>query len=433
MARVVVVGGGFGGLASGARLAKLGHDVTLLERGPRLGGALAPVEAEGYRWDAAATYTLLPAVIRDLFRKSGRPLEKEIELVELPVIREHRFEDDSTVLVHGGSRAAQLRAFDELGAGLGRQWCDYVASYADDWELIRREYLERPWSPELAPRELAARLLTRETLYKRIRRSFKDERLRLVAGFPHEFGGHDLRNVPAWLGSVAYVEQAFGAWTVPEGMSGLADALTRRLSTRGVTVLTGTQVTDLVVREGRVVAVGTGSGELDADIVVVAVDPRRLPTLRPYVERTMPAIPPTTTHLGLERELPDLGPETVLHGNPTLVVRTGGQAPEGARAWTVHGRGRLSEDLVTTLVRYGIDVRGAVQVRVDRTPRRLVEDWAGSPEGVLWQGRATIRARLGPRTPIEGVYAAGAHATPGAGLPFVGLSAALVAQAVGPA
>jgi UDP-galactopyranose mutase len=84
-------------------------------------------------------------------------------------------------------------------------------------------------------------------------------------------------------------------------------------------------------------------------------------------------------------------------------------------------------------VRYGIDIRAAVRVRLDRTPRELVEDWSGSPEGVLWQGRATIRARLGPRTPIPGVYAAGAHATPGAGLPFVGLSAALVAQAVGPA
>jgi UDP-galactopyranose mutase len=29
------------------------------------------------------------------------------------------------------------------------------------------------------------------------------------------------------------------------------------------------------------------------------------------------------------------------------------------------------------------------------------------------------------------VYAAGAHATPGGGLPFVGLSAALVAQTIG--
>ena len=62
-----------------------------------------------------------------------------------------------------------------------------------------------------------------------------------------------------------------------------------------------------------------------------------------------------------------------------------------------------------------------------------MSQWRTSPYGVLWAGRGTVRARLGPRTPIEGVYAAGAHATPGAGLPFVGLSAALVAQVIGPA
>ena len=113
MARVVVVGGGFGGMASAARLAKLGHEVTLLELAPSLGGALTSVEAEGYRWDAAASYTLLPAVIRDLFRKSGRPLEKELALVALPVIREHRFGDDS-------QRAAPRRLARRTAAGLRR-------------------------------------------------------------------------------------------------------------------------------------------------------------------------------------------------------------------------------------------------------------------------------------------------------------------------
>jgi UDP-galactopyranose mutase len=71
--------------------------------------------------------------------------------------------------------------------------------------------------------------------------------------------------------------------------------------------------------------------------------------------------------------------------------------------------------------------------RVDLSPRELVDRWGGSPLGVRWQGRGTVRQRLGPGTPVEGVYAAGAHATPGSGLPYVGLSAALVAQVVGPA
>ena len=93
VARVVVVGGGFGGLASAARLAKLGHEVTLLERLDTLGGAVSTVSADGFEWDAGPTSTLLPAVIRDLFRKSGRPVERELELEPLDLVREHWFED----------------------------------------------------------------------------------------------------------------------------------------------------------------------------------------------------------------------------------------------------------------------------------------------------------------------------------------------------
>ena len=105
MARVVVVGGGFGGLASAVRLAKIGHEVTLLEASDRLGGALGTVEQEGFRWDTGPTQTMLPAVLRDLFRKSGRPLEKELELVPVDPVRQHRFEDDDAVLdLPGGSR-----------------------------------------------------------------------------------------------------------------------------------------------------------------------------------------------------------------------------------------------------------------------------------------------------------------------------------------
>ena len=52
---------------------------------------------------------------------------------------------------------------------------------------------------------------------------------------------------------------------------------------------------------------------------------------------------------------------------------------------------------------------------------------------MLWQGRNTLARRLGTKTPIEGVFMAGAHTTPGSGLPSVGLSAALVAQMIGPA
>ncbi|HWI43897.1 MAG TPA: NAD(P)/FAD-dependent oxidoreductase [Nocardioides sp.] len=438
MARIVVVGGGLGGTATAARLAKQGHEVALLEASGHLGGALAPVARDGYTWDGGPGWTLLPAALRDLFRKTGRPLETELgaELEPMPVIREHRFADRTKVLVPGGSRREQIAAFDELGPGLGEKWAKHVDIYADVWDLLRRHYVEVPWQPRVkgaVPRELDALFDIRETLFKRLRHDFRDERLALVAGHAAVAEGHDLRNVPSWVGVTNYLEQSFGGWRVPGGMRRLAELMAARLATRGVTVRTGVAVQDLVVREGRVVAVRTAEGDAEVDAVVLAIDPRRMPAMASYVERTMPALPPVLTHLGLTGEVPELTHDIVFNAEPLITVRKTGAGPDGGVGWTLQGRGKIAEDMVDALVRHGIDVRDHIVTRVDLSPRQLVEQWHGSPLGVLWQGRGTVRHRLGPTTPVEGVYVAGAHGAPGAGVPFVAQSAALVAQVVGPA
>jgi len=432
MARVVVVGGGLGGAASAARLAKLGHTVTVLERRGVLGGALGFVEEAGYRWDSGPSYTSLPAVVRDLFRKSGRQLDRVLDLVPVEPMREHRWEDGSVLSMPSGSRAAQVDAVDAaLGEGLGTRWADYTHGFAEVWDRLRRDYLERRYSPDHVERGTRDLLRSRVTLHRSTARVFRDERLRDVATMHAVVDGHHPRNVPWWTGVASYVEQRFGTWTVPGGMGLLAQALATRLDERRVDVRVGVEVFDVVVRDGAAVGVDTGAGTVDADVVVCAVDPRRLPALAPYVRRTMPAFPPTLCHVGLRGDVPRLPHEVVLHGDPTLVVRTHGTAPAGCHAWTLSGRGRLAEDVLTALARRGIDVRGQLEVRVDRSPRELVETWGGSPYGVLWQGRSTLSRRMGTVTPVAGVLAAGAHAGPGSGIPFVGLGAALVAEAVG--
>src|SRR5262245_66387878 len=110
MARVVVVGGGFGGMAAASRLAKLGHQTTLCEQGQTLGGALGVVEEQGVGWAAGPWSTTLPAVLRDLFRKSGRPLERVVDLAPVEPARTHRFQDGTKLALPMGSRADQIDA-----------------------------------------------------------------------------------------------------------------------------------------------------------------------------------------------------------------------------------------------------------------------------------------------------------------------------------
>jgi len=307
-----------------------------------------------------------------------------------------------------------------------------VHGFAEPWDLLRRAYLEHPYSPGHVDKATESLLRTRATLHKVVTKTFKDERLQALALYHCLMDGHDPRNVPSWMGMWSYVEQNFGLWTVPGGMGVLADVMTKRLAERGVVIMTGTTARDLRLENDRVVAVETDVGTVETEIVVCAVDPRGLPTLAPHVARTMPAIPPVVCHVGLVGDLPDLPHEVVLHGNPTLVIRTNGTAPSGGAAWTILGRGRLAEDVLTAIARAGIDVREQVEVRVDRSPLDQVEELAGSSYGVLWQGRATIDRKLGA-TPYDGVYAAGVHAAAGAGLPFTGLAAAVVAERIGAA
>ena len=76
---VIVIGGSLAGLAAAARLAKAGHAVELYERSDELGGTWAPYQLQsGVTVDNAPAIIGFPAPWRDLFRKSGRPLEAEL-------------------------------------------------------------------------------------------------------------------------------------------------------------------------------------------------------------------------------------------------------------------------------------------------------------------------------------------------------------------
>ncbi|MBC7630518.1 FAD-dependent oxidoreductase, partial [Aeromicrobium sp.] len=416
MARVVVVGGGFAGLSAAARLAKLRHDVTLLESTDRLGGRLNGTTIDGATWQTDLDTVTLPGVFRDLFRKSGRPLERVLELTKTEG-RRHVFKDKSVLDLPLGNRGDQHEA---VTAAFGTdEWSPWVDTFADTWEVVRRLALDQVFAGRPAvDRSTRKALRPRRSLATLADKDIDDERLRKLVLDPVRLAGHERQVTPGFVAVSHHVERSFGRWAFAGGLPALAVALESRLSERGVTVELGESAHELVLENGSVCGVVTDRRTVPADIVVWCAPTWPAPLPRP---RGMPVIPASRTLMTLGAEAPTMPDEILVHANPPIRLWSGG----GGR-WTIEHRS--GEDPLRALVRFGIDLRPFVVQQATLTPSDLVGlgHW-----GWAWTGWTTALELPGV-APRGGVYFAGAHAHPGGTLEAIGMATAAIAEAVGP-
>ena len=89
MKRVVIIGGGVGGLASATRLAGQGHHGTPCEAGPTLGGKMNTFESRGFRFDTGPSLITMPGVFAETFAAAGERIEDHIKLQRLEPVAEY--------------------------------------------------------------------------------------------------------------------------------------------------------------------------------------------------------------------------------------------------------------------------------------------------------------------------------------------------------
>jgi phytoene desaturase len=335
MAKVVVVGAGLGGLAAAARLATAGHRVTVVEQADTVGGKVGWFARDGFGFDTGPSLLTLPAVFRDLFRATGRPLEERVDLTEVDPACSYRFCDGVRLDVPNRDRPGLRRALDSaLGCGAGEQWRGLLDRGKDIWQATRGPFLT---SPQRGPRTLAG-LATRTSDLRTVApwlslrqlgaRYLEHPHLRTMLDRYATYAGSDPRRAPAALATVAYVEQAFGSWYVRGGLRRLAEAVHERALERGAVVRTGATVVEVLLCGGRAAGVRLADGErLAADVVVANADAahvyrdlvppgagRPLHRALAGLRRTTPSFSGFVLLLALRGRTPGLTHHTVLFG-----------------------------------------------------------------------------------------------------------------------
>jgi phytoene desaturase len=329
-----------------------------------------------------------------------------------------------------------------------------------------------------------------KTLRSLGKESLTDPRLRMILDRYATYTGSDPRRAPAVLATIAFVEQNFGAWHIPGGVGRLADAVRDRAIERGVKLHFNAKVDQIRTAGDRVCGILLADGtSIDADVVISNADATQTYStlLSPKVQgvskarrrqsRSTPSLAGFVMLLGLTGRTAGLHHHNVLFpekydeefdavfghdgfrpaATPAIYICAPDdplmRPDDKSESWFVlvntprHDSGKegfdwshpstgaaYGEQILDLIEARGHRIRDRIRVHRTLTPYDLQETVrapGGSIYGTSSNGVNAAFRRAANTSPVNGLFCVGGSAHPGGGLPLVGMSGAIVAQAIG--
>jgi phytoene desaturase len=303
------------------------------------------------------------------------------------------------------------------------------------------------------------------------------------------YSGSDPRRAPAVLSTIAFIEEAFGAWHIKGGIGTLSDHIAARCTKVGVEIHLNSPVASINLTRGKATGITLSNGEIvEADIVIsnadagftynslITANSFKVKRIRKAQSKLEPSLAGFSLLLGLRpSDSPKLSHHTILFpddydaefesifttkspvekptiyicspNDPAMVKSEGHEAlfvlvnaprhsedkSEGFNWSDADFSQRYADTIIDQIEAAGIPIRERLDLLEIRTPLDLqnaVNAPGGSIYGTSSNGPRAAFLRAKNRSPIKNLYLVGGSAHPGGGLPLVGLSAEIVANAI---
>ena len=497
MAKISVIGAGIGGMSAAARLAKQGHQVTVFENSDQSGGKCRTEWFGDYAFDTGPSLLTLPAVFRDLFLKTGKRIEHVLDISPVDPAFNYNFADGSKVTFPNLSNPKTYKEIEKsFGISASEGWRQIIDRSEKMWEASRDSFIESELTsiwPLLLRKNLINQInqISPFTSLRGLSEKLKlDPHLKMIIDRYATYTGSDPRSAPAVLLTIAFVESTFGAWHVKGGIGQLSVALEQRCRDLGVDFQFKSLVTKILVERNKVEGLVLNDGKVvHSDLVVSNSDAEytfnslidkevtSARSERKKLKAATKSLAGFSLLLGLDNsksksveinhhnvyfpenydlEFDQIFTQKVPVTDPTIylcapkdssmvkgadkeawfvLVNAPRHEPESGWDWK-HGGQEYAQKIVNKMDNLGLNVTNRLDFMEYRTPADL-EKYAMAPGGSIYGTSsnspvsAFLRARN--RSKVKGLFCVGGSAHPGGGLPLVGISAEIVAKAIGKA
>jgi len=497
MAKISVVGAGIGGMSAAARLAKQGHQVTVFENSDQSGGKCRTEWFGDYAFDTGPSLLTLPAVFRDLFLKTGKRIEHVLDISPVDPAFNYNFADGSNVTFPNLSNPKTYQEIEKsFGISASQSWRQIIERSEKMWEASRDSFIESELTsiwPLLLRKNLINQInqISPFTSLRSLSEKLNlDPHLKMIIDRYATYTGSDPRSAPAVLLTIAFVESTFGAWHIKGGIGQLSVALEQRCRDLGVDFKFKSLVTKILVERNKVKGLVLSDGKIiKTDLVVsnsdaeytfnslIGSEVSSARGERRKLKSATKSLAGFSLLLGLDNskskpvdvdhhnvyfpenydlEFDQIFTQKVPVTDPTIylcapkdssmvkgadkeawfvLVNAPRHEPESGWDWKDGGQ-EYAQKIISKMDDLGLNVTNRLDFMEYRTPADL-ENYAMAPGGSIYGTSsnspvsAFLRARN--RSKVKGLFCVGGSAHPGGGLPLVGISAEIVAKAIGKA
>lgn len=277
--RVVIIGGGIGGLATANLLAKAGYRVTVLEKNNYLGGRAGLLKADGYTFDTGPSWYLMPEVFRHYFSLLDADVDTELDLVRLDPAYRVFFESGDHIDITS-DLARDKKTFNTIEPGSGEALERYVKDGIRIYNLSIKHFLYTNFQSisdvlkrdvlGAGPRMLR---LAFQPIHSRVTRYIQNAQLQKILEYHMVFLGSSPFRAPAIYSLMSALDFDEGVYYPRGGMYTIIEAILRIGRKLGVSYETNAPVAEILTESGRATGVRLEDDtKIDADIVISNAD-----------------------------------------------------------------------------------------------------------------------------------------------------------------
>lgn len=483
MKKVVVIGAGLGGLSAAIRLAKTGHEVTVLEKNAYAGGKCTSLQLGTYRFDAGPSLFTLPHLVHELIALAPNPPEFPVQQMDRSC---HYFWNDGTRFTAWFDKQKLANEVEQVFNTSAAPVLSLLEKSREIHEATSSIFLHKSlhrWKTYFSAdvlKTLAAlpQLGLTRSLNDVNSATLKHPKLVQLFNRYATYNGSDPYKAPGVLLTIPHLEHNIGTFLPAKGMVDITDQLVAVARQLGVTFHFNQEVKSIDIDRGSVRSVSTETAQFPAQFVVSNADVyatyRHLMPKQEAPEKTLRRERSGSAlifYWGIKKRFPQLHLHNIFFsdnyqaefqwqfdGAPmpkdlTVYVNItspfcAGDAPSGGENWFVMinapangGDGKaLDQKRVRALILeklsgiLGENIEALIEEEDYLDPARI-EARTASFLGALYGTSSNTRMSAFLRHPnfqqqIKGLYFCGGSVHPGGGIPLVLLSGKIVADLI---